>query len=99
MTQHFRRIWNRLTRPTAAITEPDRRRQAQLLTSMLALPILLMLALIIQRVFSTKPEGKGTGLGLAICRRIVEEHGGTITITSEPGRGTLVHLRFPVISR
>lgn len=48
--------------------------------------------------YTTKPEGKGTGLGLAICRRIVEEHGGTITITSEPGRGTIVHLRFPVIS-
>lgn len=45
--------------------------------------------------FTTKPEGKGTGLGLAICRRIVEEHGGTIGIQSEPGCGTTVRIVFP----
>jgi len=45
--------------------------------------------------FTTKPEGKGTGLGMAICRRIVEEHGGTIQIESETGRGTTVRMLFP----
>jgi PAS domain S-box-containing protein len=45
--------------------------------------------------FTTKPEGKGTGLGLAICRRIVEEHGGTIGIQTEVGRGTTVRIVFP----
>jgi signal transduction histidine kinase len=46
--------------------------------------------------FSTKPEGKGTGLGLAICRRIVEEHQGSIQISS-PGRdqGTTVQITLP----
>ncbi len=47
------------------------------------------------RFFTTKPEGKGTGLGLAICRRIVEEHNGTIDIQSASGRGTTVRIVFP----
>jgi signal transduction histidine kinase len=45
--------------------------------------------------FTTKPEGKGTGLGLAICRRTVEEHRGSISIDSAPGRGTTVRITLP----
>lgn len=45
--------------------------------------------------FTTKEEGKGTGLGLAICRRIVQEHKGTIAIDSAPGRGTRVRITLP----
>jgi signal transduction histidine kinase len=46
--------------------------------------------------FTTKPEGKGTGLGLAICRRIVEQHHGTLQIESRPGEGTTVRVTLPV---
>ncbi len=46
--------------------------------------------------FSTKDEGKGTGLGLAICRRIVEQHHGTLEIESTLGRGTTVRIVLPV---
>jgi len=46
--------------------------------------------------FSTKPEGKGTGMGLAICRGIIERLGGTISVESEPGRGTIFTISLPV---
>lgn len=45
--------------------------------------------------FTTKPEGKGTGLGLPICRRTVEEHRGTISVESLPGKGTTVRIVLP----
>jgi len=38
----------------------------------------------------------GTGLGMAIAKEIVEAHSGTISLTSEPGKGTEVTVRLPV---
>lgn len=44
----------------------------------------------------TRAEGaRGGGLGLAICRSIVERHGGSITVSSSPGRGTTFTVRLP----
>jgi two-component system NtrC family sensor kinase len=45
--------------------------------------------------FTTKPIGEGTGMGLAICYRIVDNHGGTITVSSKPGRGTVFTVTLP----
>lgn len=46
-----------------------------------------------QPYFSTKKGG--TGLGLPIVRRVVEEHGGSIHLSSELGKGTQFTLLFP----
>jgi PAS domain S-box-containing protein len=51
---------------------------------------------IFQPFFTTRPEG--AGLGLAICLRNVQYHGGTIDVHSEPGRGTTVAVRIPLVS-
>ncbi len=44
--------------------------------------------------FTTKPGG--TGLGLAIARRIAREHGGDITVHSEPNKGTTFRVALPL---
>jgi signal transduction histidine kinase len=41
----------------------------------------------------------GAGLGLAICKAAVEKAGGTITLASEPDRGTTATVRLPVSTR
>ena len=56
------------------------------------------LARIWEPFFTTKPAGKGTGLGLAICRRIIEEHKGTISIDSRVNEGTRVKIFLPAIN-
>lgn len=52
---------------------------------------------IFEPFFTTKT--RGTGLGLTIARRIVEEHGGTISIESEADHGTRFIIRLPVARR
>ena len=46
--------------------------------------------------FTTKEVGKGTGLGLTVAYAIVQEHGGRITLQSQPGKGASFYVAFPV---
>lgn len=52
---------------------------------------------IFEPYFTTKRVGEGSGMGLSVAHGIVKSHGGTITVDSEPGQGTTVHVFFPVI--
>jgi len=54
---------------------------------------------LLPRVFepfvTSKAQGEGTGLGLTVSRDIMQRHGGTLTVSSEPGRGSCFTLRLP----
>lgn len=47
--------------------------------------------------YSTKKIGQGTGLGLSICKKIMEEHRGSIRLTASPGGGAMFSLFIPYI--
>jgi two-component system, NtrC family, sensor kinase len=50
-------------------------------------------------MFTTKRIGTGAGLGLAICDQIVRQHGGTIQVKSETGKGTCFAVILPLDCR
>ncbi|MBU2913591.1 ATP-binding protein [Reichenbachiella agariperforans] len=45
--------------------------------------------------YTTKPVGKGTGLGLSITYSIIDKHGGTISVDSTEGKGTVFTVNLP----
>ena len=54
-----------------------------------------VLGKLFQPFFTTKP--KGTGLGLWLSQRIVQDHGGSITVESVPGKGTTFTITLPTM--
>jgi nitrogen fixation/metabolism regulation signal transduction histidine kinase len=55
-----------------------------------------LLARAFEPYMTTKP--KGTGLGLPIVKKIVEEHGGKISIDNQPQGGTCVSILLPLLA-
>ena len=47
--------------------------------------------------FTTKGVGEGSGMGLSVVHGIIKSHDGGISVSSEPGKGTVFHVLFPCI--
>jgi len=49
--------------------------------------------------YTTKDIGEGTGLGLSITHGIIEEHNGTVSVSSQPNKGTTFTISFPIAEK
>ncbi|MBT9569239.1 MAG: PAS domain S-box protein [Thiobacillus sp.] len=55
-----------------------------------------ILPLIFDPFFTTRPVGQGAGLGLSTAYGMVQQNGGTITVASQPGRGSTFRITLPL---
>jgi signal transduction histidine kinase len=46
--------------------------------------------------FTTKDPGKGTGLGLSVSQKIIQDHGGSLTVISSVGMGSIFKISLPI---
>lgn len=51
---------------------------------------------IFEPFYTTKPVGEGTGLGMSISYKVIQNHKGTINVTSELNKGTVFRIKLPV---
>jgi two-component system NtrC family sensor kinase len=54
------------------------------------------LSRVFEPFFTTKKKGKGVGLGLSVAYGIIQEHGGSIDVRSEVGKGTTFRIEIPL---
>ncbi len=50
-------------------------------------------------MYTTKKPGRGTGLGLVVVKQVMSEHGGSIEVESETGKGSRFRLSFPGVRK
>lgn len=55
-----------------------------------------VIAHVFEPFFTTKPLGEGRGLGLSVSNQTVLDHGGRMTVASQPGRGTVFRVFLPI---
>jgi signal transduction histidine kinase len=50
---------------------------------------------VFSRFFTTRGRSRGTGLGLALVQAVAHAHGGSVAVSSPPGRGAIFEVRLP----